>query len=217
MLPWSEFKERCITKKQLNIQVYESTTEYSIWAVEGIDRYDCVIGKSDIPSADQIDYEQNYSPTANAPLVEKSADGIRLVSTVPGIDPVMMQFLQGVSARPTPANPNIDWTVPYDFVQIIGASVAIKGATDLDTVDMAVGVDIPGLGWMELSKYAYDLPIINDASLVVRYARESEKKSNPIPRGLTLRMTYKFVDLENPSTPLVGAMYILERTYAQQA
>ena len=146
----------------------------------------------------------------------RSADGLMQNTSIPGVDPNYMCFCQGAKGSPTPANPNVDFTVPEGFVsvQIMGAHATVKNAADFDAISLEVGVDIPGMGWMTISKYAYSLPILSDTTSLFKFDKETMKKSAPIPAGLTMRLIYEFADPENPSTPKVGISYSLEKPYA---
>jgi len=146
----------------------------------------------------------------------RSADGLMQNTSIPGVDSKYMCFCQGVSGSPTPANPNIDFTVPQEFVsvQIMGAHAYVKNAADFDGISLEVGMDVPGQGWMTISKYAFSLPIIPDSSGKFEFIKETSKKSAPIPAGVTMRLIYEFADPQNPSTPKVGISYSLERPYA---
>lgn len=65
MMTWTDFKALCVVKKNLTLQYEESPTEYSIWAKEEQERYDCVIGKDSPPTVDQSDFESHYKTESN--------------------------------------------------------------------------------------------------------------------------------------------------------
>lgn len=62
---WPDFKDRCIVRKNLAIQLLESETEYQIWAYEGPDKYECTISKLSPPESNQVDFEDNWKSKCN--------------------------------------------------------------------------------------------------------------------------------------------------------
>lgn len=65
-LTWTKFKA-LITPKNFKINYIDTSNSYYIWVDEGITTYFCGIEKND--NADQTDFEDNYKPTANNPVI----------------------------------------------------------------------------------------------------------------------------------------------------
>lgn len=62
-LPWSEFKSQCLDKQWQYI-VFDCFNTYWVYASRGDFKVQCKIAKSETPSDDQTDFEDNYKDNA---------------------------------------------------------------------------------------------------------------------------------------------------------
>ena len=74
-ISWTEYKEICITDKNIPVQYLDKGTWYYIFAVDDTIAYALEMSKSDPRNADQIDFEDNYKATANQPIHPSDLDG----------------------------------------------------------------------------------------------------------------------------------------------
>lgn len=67
-LPWPVFKG-IAQAKDMSVQYVEMSNEYLIKAYDGLFVVGCGLPISDPPSDEQLDFEDNFKPGANQPLV----------------------------------------------------------------------------------------------------------------------------------------------------
>lgn len=147
ILTWSEFKSLA-TSKNFRIQYTESSSIYTIFAVDGILQYETEIFKNatnqvanaTLENTNQTDFETNYKPTANLPLEYKSSDGLTKFAPSKFAD-VLSLYVDGTSGLADMASGETKYCkTHYSFpYTLAGVNVNWTSANWGDYVDFEAG------------------------------------------------------------------------------
>jgi hypothetical protein len=61
-LSWTDFKAELARRSGPAIEYVETSNVYFVWFAIGVVEINCVIVKSEEPSEEQVDFEENYQP-----------------------------------------------------------------------------------------------------------------------------------------------------------
>lgn len=119
---WTAFKFTCITTKKLSCQYTEAPDRYEIYGPEiSVITWRTTLLKTDIPNADQIDFETNYKFQTFNSVISSTTKGVLVDYSG------TTALLSGTSTQIAPSNPNRK----YLFIQNVGkASIWINFTQD---------------------------------------------------------------------------------------
>ena len=141
--------------------------------------------------------------------ISMSADGIPQVNSIPAVYSKMACFCPPAAKEVTPADSYVDYTVEDDYVQMAGIIIEVEGAEAWDELKFQVGY-MAGQTWVTVNEYGGKILITPEWKM----SYLSPLRSNAIPEGLILRVSYIFKNAETTNKPKVSVMYHLWRPYA---
>jgi hypothetical protein len=131
---WSSFKSIVLSKKLL-IQYDEAVSSYYIWAYDQNALYNVTILKTSPTNPDQVDFETNYKPTANAPI---------------NIDPVTVQQTTQLSDTIT-AIYSLTFNTVTNGIQLTDLiNLSAQEVTQLSTLELYGSQEITQLTTLQL-------------------------------------------------------------------
>lgn len=216
---WDSFKATVVAG---NLEVkYHIDGNYILFCIDGPVVYICYIYMDKVPDSpsfdqakndrDKVEFESNYKDSANIALVKKDGSGIQLFASSSPVDPLLIDTREGLYKLIDKDNLTAEWTVPYSFVQLQGIKFDIKGTEAGDSIALVeIGFSHPLLGWIQYGWYGKNIYFTGGDYIV---EDSSQSKSYPIPRGLTLRLTYAQADPESNTVKKMTLLFKFWRPY----
>lgn len=187
-LPWSEFKS-LVNAKKTSIQFSESESSYQLFLIDGLFQVQCTLFKTTPENADQLDFETNYKPVSNKPLVPRDSTGREIKTISPFTDASGFRFRGSSFSGSCSANSTAD--IDFQITQeryINGGRLLVNniGNDDKMTFQVVDKDNILGYGANAvLDEFIKDYFIPTTGNLEVRLDYPAR-----IIAGLYLRLKY---------------------------
>lgn len=165
---WTEIKDFATTRSR-PIQYVDFNGNYYLYINEGPFSLNAIISQEDPANADLIDFETNYKPSANKPIINNVATqshapfGAKTMIINGVTKRLFARFTGSQTVLAAGAN-TIDMTISYPWVKIVG--IEVINCEALDTADFSV-LDTPtgtyfGTPSAVLNQFSYTLNLPKD-------------------------------------------------------
>lgn len=184
---WAQLKEFSVSRKA-PMQYLESTNGYDVIAIDGYFTVSTLIDKTSI-NDDRTDFETNFKPTANMPIVKRDMYGREIFTSSPFTDASGFRF-RGASFSGAAAT-GVTTDIEYRIIQeryINGGRLLVDniGLNDRMTFQVVDKDNVLGLGaGAVLDEFISEYYVPQDGNLEVRLDYPAR-----IMAGLYLRLKY---------------------------
>lgn len=209
---WSQFKTICITTKNLNCQYADLGDAYRIvgpdangilWVVEVLK----LLPDGVTPNPDATDFQANFQSSCNSLIIPLS-------SSVPAVDPTLIDSREGVFQVITALNSTILWSVPYPFVQLYGVRVDFLNIEQGDFLDVDIGYLDSNSKWVQVEWYANNYCFAGGNYNLIS---QSAAVSAPIPAGLSIRFVFTYANPQSIVTKPCAINFLFWRPNSHMA
>ena len=208
---WQSFSDLCITEKGLHNQYADLGRSYRLIGpdAKGITWiYDMPKKLEDGQDNPEVAEFLAVAATFNKKIEQASADGVPQVNSIPAVDSKMACFCPPAAKEVTPADSYVDYAIEDTYVQMAGIIIEVEGAEAWDALKFQVGY-MAGQTWVTVNEYGGKILITPEWKM----SYLSPLRSNALPEGLILRVSYIFKNAETTNKPKVSVMYHLWRPY----
>jgi hypothetical protein len=129
---WLDFKN-IASSRGLSIQYTQTDSSYELSLFDGGILRTCKLDILETPSSDQLDFETNFKPNGNKPIITQSSP---FAAKTLSNGKKLYKREHGIQATLTTGSNTVLFTVPYAWVKIIG--LEIFGGEHLDYCDLIV-------------------------------------------------------------------------------
>jgi len=206
---WVAFKSEIINLKKLVPQYVEYIDRYEIYAGDSPFIWQLTLKKNN--EAEALDFETNYKSSSNKSLLPLSADGLPLVATPPAVDPYLVDTREGIYHVFDKDHLTAEWVIPYSYIQLQGIRLDIKDTECGDSLDIVELGYYVNENWVQLGWYGKTLYFTGGNYIADDH---SNTKSNPLPQGIIIKITYKQFDVNSLSQKKCAIWFSFWRPYA---
>lgn len=220
-LSWSDFKTTCINNKNLKLQYEDLGSQFHVLGPDkGNITWEITLdkqvldgdGETLIPNPDALDFQNNFLSTSNQSIGQVDALGVPLQAVQVPTSPFYVDTREGVFQSITQQANIIEWKNPYTQIVLFGMKVDIQGTEAGDCFSLVEVGYYYNSNWISIDWFGKNYYFSGGNHVVTDVGHF---KSDPMPQGLTMKLTYTFADPRSLIPKPCGVIFQFGRPYGE--